>query len=1066
METTFSFGYWVRRRRMALNLTQATLAHQVGCATVSIKKIERDERRPSRTMAERLADILMIAPAERENFIRGALGEAPVDALPVSSEPLSQTPFQVEPHELIEERHRFVGREQELAWLAAQLELAMQGKGRIVFIAGEAGGGKTALMDEFIRRATRSRAELLAAGGTCNAYAGAGDPYLPFREVLGLLTSEVEAHWTAAAGNPENTRRVWRALPGTLQVLVDHGPQLIDVFVPAKGLLARARAAAPGGAVWLSQLQVEVARRRTGTGGLDQSALFGQFTDVLRHLARRHPLLITLDDLHWSDEASLGLLFHVSRRLSGYPILILGTYRPEELAFGRNGGHHPLEGVLGEIKRMYGDTYVDLAADQDGGRKFVDAFLDTEPNRLDAMFRQAFFRQTGGHPLFTVELLREMQARGVLVQDATGHWCEGMELDWDTLPARVEAVIGQRLHRLDSSLRDILTIASVEGELFTAEIVAQVLKMEERPLLQSLSQQLARRHRLVHERGEVEVGGRYLSPYQFGHSLFQQFLYQQLDPGERRRLHGEVAGALEALYRDQTDEIAVQLARHFQEARAPQKAVDYLWRAGVKAMRLSALEEAISLLGRGLELLRALPATVEGAQHELKLQLALGEALHKDGQLTEAMDTFQRAGAVARETGSPEGLARAALGYEESRWRFNLWAEPAAHLLEEALNALGEADNVLKVRVQVSLVRTLMSTSSPEQFALMSQQALELARRSNDALALYDALYLTIRGDRRPERSAERLAALDEMLRLAEEVGSREGVLDTYGFRSLEYLEIGDAQSFWADYHTWIRLAKELHQPFYDYTTLSWETMLASLTGPFEDAERLAVQAMNVGQQMRVENVDGVFGIQMFTVRREQGRLHELAPIVKLFVEQHSDHAVWRPGLALIYSELGLRPEAQREFERLAADDFAGLPRDGLWVTCMAYLAEVCAFLNDSDRAASLHRLLLPYAGRNLVVGFISACFGSASRYLGLLATTLSRWAEAEQHFQEALEMNTQMGAKPWLAHTQHQYASMLLARGWAEDRNRATVLLNEALQIARQLGMVSLAAKVTANME
>ena len=109
-------------------------------------------------------------------------------------------------------------------------------------------------------------------------------------------------------------------------------------------------------------------------------------------------------------------------------------------------------------------------------------------------------------------------------------------------------------------------------------MVAQVLGLEEWSALHSLSQQLARRHRLVRARGEVEVAGRYLSPYQFGHALFQHYLYQQLDPGERRRLHGEVARVLEALYGGQADEIAAQLARHFQEARRPDKAVEYLRR--------------------------------------------------------------------------------------------------------------------------------------------------------------------------------------------------------------------------------------------------------------------------------------------------------------------------------------------------------------------------------------------------------------------------------------------------------------------------------------------------------
>jgi DNA-binding NarL/FixJ family response regulator len=132
---------------------------------------------------------------------------------------------------------------------------------------------------------------------------------------------------------------------------------------------------------------------------------------------------------------------------------------------------------------------------------------------------------------------------------------------------------------------------------------------------------------------------------------------------------------------------------------------------------------------------------------------------------------------------------------------------------------------------------------------------------------------------------------------------------------------------------------------------------------------------------------------------------------------------------------------------------------------CITYLAEVCAFLQDAPRAATLYRLLRPYAGRNVIVGGAVACYGAASRYLGMLAATMRRWDDAEQHFQEALAMNARMGARPWLAHTQHDYAAMLLARGQPEDRTQAMTLLEEALATACELGMRALEARLTARM-
>ena len=165
----------------------------------------------------------------------------------------------------------------------------------------------------------------------------------------------------------------------------------------------------------------------------------------------------------------------------------------------------------------------------------------------------------------------------------------------------------------------------------------------------------------------------------------------------------------------------------------------------------------------------------------------------------------------------------------------------------------------------------------------------------------------------------------------------------------------------------------------------------------------------------------------------------------------------------MIYSEPGLVQEAQAEFERLAAHDFADLPQDAMWLACLVYLTEVCVFLGDARRAATLYRLLAPCAGRAIVVGFTAACYGAASRYLGMLAATMAHWEEAQQHFEDALAMNACMGARPWLAHTQHQYAVMLLARRQPGDRERALALLDAALALSRELGMRALEARVVA---
>jgi DNA-binding SARP family transcriptional activator/predicted ATPase len=538
----------------------------------------------------------------------------------------------------------FVAREQELAELAAALTTARSGAGQILFVIGGAGRGKTMLVQEFARQAQAADAELLVISGYGNAHIGIGDPYLPFREALTMLTGEVEAKWAGGLISAEHARSLWQALPLTIPALVEHAPDLVGSFVSDKGLHERAAAFAAPDVPWFNRL---VALTSADAGAkLEQQRIFAQYSAVLSAIAREQPLLLILEDLHWVDSASSGLLFHLSREAARSRILIVGTYRPDEVALSRGEIPHPLAGILSELKRWHGDIWLDLGELAEAeGRRFVEAYLDMQPNRLDPAFREALFGRTGGHALFTVELLREMQARGDVRPDAEGQWIEGPAIDWNTLPARVEGVIEKRIQRLAKELQAILTVASVEGETFTAEVVARIQQVNERGLVQQLSRELDKRHRLVTAHILAWLGPQRLSLYRFRHQLFQQYVYHNLAEMERAYLHEAVGSVLEAIYGEQTEQVAVQLARHFEQAGLTEKAVTYLLQAGKRAARLSAYQEAIAHLTKGLALLESLPETAERAQKELELQIALGNVLMaiKGYAAAEVEQTYNRA---------------------------------------------------------------------------------------------------------------------------------------------------------------------------------------------------------------------------------------------------------------------------------------------------------------------------------------------------------------------------------------------------------------------------------------
>lgn len=624
MQKTHSFGYLVRRLRLALDLTQAALAQQVGCATITIRKIEADERRPSRQMAMLLADSLGLAGEEREEFVAAGLGEGLVDRLTLPREPAEPEVEESRPAWLEKAVHvtrgqaelGFVGREQELAQMGEHLRAALAGDGRVIFVSGEAGQGKTALMAEFARRAQKVSSELIVAQGYGAATAGMGHAYLPFRDILVSLSGDLEARWQAGLVSAEQADRLWRFAPMVAQTIVRHGPQLLDALVPAQSLQ---RVAVSDEALGPDE---PPAQRDYGEREGQQSQLFEQLTAVLQKLARERPLLLLLDDLQWIDAASASLLFHVGRRLAGSRILIAGAYRPSQVA-SESGGRsmQTLQEAILEFSRLFGDNHVDLQKlDTPTARQLTGALLDREPNKLEESFRVKLFWQTRGNPLFVSELLREMRARGHLVKDGNGYWVEGNRIDWDTLPSRVTAVIEQRLARLGKEERWVLDIASVEGERFTVAIVAQLTGYDEVALLRLLGA-MEEQHGLVEELGELHVGTLRLSRFQFSHVLFQHYLYEALGRAQRRRLHGDIGDRLATLHEADTDTILPELAHHFEAAGREKEAIAFLIRAGDKARTVYATEEARNHFERAIALCRKTDDREKLARTLIKLGL-------------------------------------------------------------------------------------------------------------------------------------------------------------------------------------------------------------------------------------------------------------------------------------------------------------------------------------------------------------------------------------------------------------------------------------------------------------
>jgi tetratricopeptide (TPR) repeat protein len=796
------------------------------------------------------------------------------------------------------EKQIFVARERELVQLDGFLKRALASQGLVCFVAGEAGSGKTALVTEFARRAQEQYADLAVAVGQSDAQTGAGDAHLPFREVLGQLTGDVEAKLAQGAITQENARRLRELLVLSGQALVEVGPDLIGVFVPGAGLVARVGTLAAEKVGLLDKLERLVGKPREGTGpadsGLQQSHIFEQYGNVLYKLSEKNPLLLLLDDLQWADTASIGLLFRLGRRIGEHRILLVGTYRPEEVAIGRAGERHPLEKVLAEFKRYYGEIWVDLERDEQvEGQFFVNAFLNTEPNQLEQGFRQKLFQHTGGHALFTIELLRTMQERGDLIRDEQGRWVETPVLDWESLPKRVEGVIEERIGRLEDNLRQMLTIGSVQGEDFTAEVVARVQTAETRGLIQRLSGELERQHRLVSALGvrRLEPAGQRLSLYRFQHNLFQKYLYNELDVAERTYLHEDVGNALEELYGDRVDEIVVQLARHFEEAGVVDKALRYLRRSGELSVARYASKEAVAYFSRALALvpekdragrygllkareeeydlmgqrdaqwqdLTELEALANGLGTERQADVAEQRAsyFNATGDFLASMAAAQMVVELARVGGHAGLQAEGHLDWGYALWNQGSYADARAHFEETLVVAQASGLRDLEARALGGLGLVCDMQDDEVEARHFFEQALLLTSQTRNQHAECRVLnYLNMSRLNLGEYS-EAWACLEHDLRLTREIGDRYeeafALLNLYTY----FASLGDYTRARVYCDQALDIAIEIEERWYESLIRMYLADVTRCMADYARARGYGEQALNIAREVGSHNAEG-----------------------------------------------------------------------------------------------------------------------------------------------------------------------------------------------------------------
>ena len=888
------------------------------------------------------------------------------------------------------ERPMIYGRDRERAQLLELLEDAIAGHGSLVLISGEAGIGKTTLVDDLIFEA-EARGCLVLNGGCYD-----------------LTTTPPYGPWT------EITRRYPEQ---------DDLPPLPDQL-----------------------------REGAGMDNIpSQPALFELVASFFTGVADRQPLLLLLEDLHWSDAESLELLRYVSRSVLDHRILIVATYRDDEIT-----RRHRLAQLLPRLIRESRAERVDLhqleaaaIGELIRNRYELEAH---DKERLTAYLEE----RSEGNPLYVEELLYTLESEGSLADTGAGRWML-REIEAIPVPMLIVQLIEDRLGNLETRTRELLEILAVIGHDVEIDLWRQVSEGDEAELIEATRQALE---------GQVVVEvdrGRHL---QFRHALVREALTSGLVALERQRWHRKTADVLI----DSPDPDPDAVVTHLERADDP-RLLDWLFKAGDRAIDRLAWDVATERYEQAIKVLNLQRQADPALLCDLLIALGAAQGAAADGRgnapgaadARDARATYWQAVEAARAADAPAHLARAAMGTLWGIGGVPFTDDRVIDLLEEVLEKLPKGDSSERAIMQSGLAAAYRNfkmysskrfeSGSEERIEQLSATAIPMADRVGDPLARVISRFARRFAIWHPGRLDEADALDEEALTI-----DRSGEYHRYDLGSsalnhqfVSRMSRGDVISAKHLINELDALAKETQTPRANWMIKFLRAGLALSEGRLHDAEVLIEEADEIWPNT------GIGCNQTFALCRELDRLPDAEPRLTAILARFPHSPWFRLCWILYLLETGDEGVANRIFQEIDVRDLADLAQGSIWPHVMAQYAELCVALDDEERARACYELLEPYPEFIIYCSYVFYCGGSVAHYLGLLADCLGEWQKADVHFEQALEQHQAMGLYPLTAHTQHTWARMLLNRDEADDRVRANELLDQASETADRLGMIRL---------
>lgn len=903
--------------------------------------------------------------------------------------------------EHVESVSQFVGRQPELKLIWNQYKAAKSGRVRVVLLAGELGIGKTRLLDEIATRAAQDGAVLLH--GEASQSEGM-PPYLPFLEALGQHIRVTP---------PEELRKQIAVAP---QALVSILPELSAYLgdVPETYLLPH-----------------EQARLR----------LYEAVTAFLEVISMPHGLVLTLDDLHWADSASLDLLSYIPRHLPGARLLILGTYREGEVNL-----NPILERTLTELARQRVLTKVTVGPlSSEEIEALAISFLGAA---ISPTVSQLLYTHSEGNPFFAEELLCDWVEKSALVQE-DNRWVTAGPLD-QALPPSIVGALRQRFARLRTGIIDHLRIAAIIGRTFDLSLLASLEDEEFEVVEEALLE--AERARLV----RVEQEGLFM----FSHDKIRETLYAEVRTSRRRRLHETIGRLLEARYDQNKQKSTSQLAElafHFTHGGDRMRGSVYSQLAAEQALKSLAIEEAMSHYRRALELLDP------DDRRRGNLLLGLGEAAFLADAEIVAADAYKGAFAWFSQAGELETAAQAAHKLGLVHWRMEA-LQDARVAFERSLGLLEDSSSTELVQVLVDLATLLTNWMGQQaEGVAYAERALEMARRlgiaSLEAAATWaiDGTLFTPGKD-----ISNALQAAEQALELAEDIDYPSKASEWCLYLAEAYYctsEIG--RSFEMSLRRMELI--ERYRDAYDLrNTYTWLALLHASQGAWVEAEQTIEEALTTASHLPgqaplsfLSLIRGFLAYQkedFVTAERE-------LQVIRANRQQSPYWSKFYTGLlGMIQVARGNRAKAYvcvSELEGILDELPAGTLLAAFIIVCLALIALASG---DQKRVADLYPRLLDFRGQHY--------WFLVDRVLGVAASIRGDWEAAAMHLTAAEAKARREGLRPELARVLLSWTDYELGRGVQGYIARAENHLKQALKLYEEMDMTDAAERVLSRLQ